>query len=70
MEDPNEKYLLKTPRTREKVLELWTQAKLQYANISKGITVPEFTCVDCATVFQCQFAFDLYNTNGDCLMEK
>lgn len=70
MKDPNEKYLLETPRTREEVLELWTKAKLQLADRYQTIGVPEFTCVDCATVFKCKLAFDLYNTNGDCLLEK
>lgn len=29
-----------------------------------------FTCDNCAAVEGCFAAFDLYNTNGDCLMEK
>ena len=29
-----------------------------------------FTCKDCAQRFTCHVAFDLYNTEGDCLAEK
>lgn len=31
---------------------------------------PEYTCDDCQQVDKCEFAFDLYNTDGDCLAEK
>lgn len=30
----------------------------------------EFTCDTCAARFECVYAFDYYNTNGDCLAEK
>lgn len=28
------------------------------------------TCWDCTSKDTCEFAFDAYNTNGDCLAEK
>jgi len=28
---------------------------------------PKFSCDDCPDVNKCQFAFDPYNTHGDCL---
>lgn len=31
---------------------------------------PELTCVECPSVKNCEFAYDSYNTNGDCLAEK
>jgi NTP pyrophosphatase (non-canonical NTP hydrolase) len=62
--------LLSTPRNREEVLELWKQAKIQLGEKYKATVVPEFTCVDCSTVYRCQLAFDLHNTNGDCLLTK
>lgn len=31
---------------------------------------PEFTCDRCADMPSCTLAFDLYNTNGDCLATK
>lgn len=31
---------------------------------------PEFTCDNCAHMPECSLAFDLYNTNGDCLASK
>ncbi len=30
----------------------------------------EFTCDDCRDRRTCEWAFDPYNTNGDCLAEK
>jgi hypothetical protein len=35
-----------------------------------GIQIVSFTCDDCPSAPSCEFAFDLYNTNGDCLAEK
>ena len=29
-----------------------------------------FTCDDCAAATECEFVFDPYNTDGDCLAEK
>lgn len=29
-----------------------------------------FTCDDCGANDNCEYAFDLYNTDGDCLAEK
>lgn len=30
----------------------------------------EFTCHGCPSAGTCEFAWDLYNTDGDCLAEK
>lgn len=36
-----------------------------------GIKVEELTCYDCAAALDgCEFAFDPYNTDGDCLADK
>ena len=32
--------------------------------------ITDFTCYDCPLACNCRFAFDLYNTDGDCLAEK
>lgn len=29
-----------------------------------------FTCAQCGAKGECEFAFEAYNTNGDCLAEK
>ena len=29
-----------------------------------------YTCTYCASQRDCEYAFDLYSTNGDCLAEK
>lgn len=33
-------------------------------------SIEKFTCDDCPAVRTCGFAFDPYNTDGDCLAEK
>jgi len=33
-------------------------------------SVEDFTCYNCKGWRDCEFQFDLYNTHGDCLMEK
>lgn len=35
-----------------------------------GLTRTEMTCKDCEDNNTCPFAWDAYNTYGDCLMEK
>lgn len=47
------------------------------AAVEKGLAkdITSFTCYDCPMALpskdaRCPFAFDLYNTNGDCLWEK
>ena len=35
-----------------------------------GEPVPTFTCEGCEFQHKCIYAFDLYNTDGDCLMVK
>lgn len=35
-----------------------------------GLAFEDFTCSNCKMVDGCPFAFDMYNTDGDCLMEK
>lgn len=32
--------------------------------------IKKFTCDDCPAKRTCEFAFDTYNTDGDCLAEK
>jgi hypothetical protein len=40
--------------------------------VGEGMATPEqaFTCDGCGFAPRCLFAFDLYNTNGDCLADK
>ena len=33
-------------------------------------SIEDFTCYHCRYYIKCPCLFDLYNTNGDCLMEK
>lgn len=36
----------------------------------EGLVIADFTCTNCQFVTTCRSAYDLYNTNGDCLEEK
>jgi len=35
-----------------------------------GIKLDDLSCMDCCAWRRCEFAFDGYNTHGDCLAEK
>lgn len=67
--DPGDEYLYAEPRTFE---ELYSDRQVLSAQIAEGPS-PEparITCDACRLVSRCVFAFDPYNTNGDCLLEK
>ena len=34
------------------------------------LKIEDFTCCDCPVVKECQYAYDAYNTQDDCLAEK
>jgi hypothetical protein len=36
----------------------------------QGRDVLDCSCLDCSDAYICQFAFDPYNTNSDCLASK
>jgi len=38
--------------------------------IGHPVGVRDFTCANCPEVKTCPFAFDAYNTDGDCLKDK
>lgn len=57
-------------RTEEQLLKLRKKAIkkiLLENNYNKRI---EFTCDDCAVRNRCRFAYDVYNTDDDCLAMK
>ncbi len=35
-----------------------------------NLQVKEFTCNECDNTILCRYAYDLYNTDGDCLAMK
>lgn len=58
----------KVPRT---FAELSGQREFSTAvAMSGGQPAPKFTCDHCTRAFRCQWAYDLYNTDGDCLDDK
>lgn len=46
--------------------------KMQFARHIKenNLNVLDCTCVDCTLITTCEYKFDLYNFNGDCLADK
>lgn len=40
------------------------------AEVAQGWEIDEFTCDKCSDRYDCEYAFDMYNTNGDCLANK
>lgn len=40
------------------------------AEIVEDFCIEEFTCDECGAAPTCPYAFDPYNTDGDCLAEK
>lgn len=58
------------PRTFDELVLARARSVESYAQLSGGGMLREFTCDSCRFVSKCQFAFDQYNTLGDCLQEK
>jgi len=54
---------------REELLQIRKQAAIQYQIYYKK-ECPAFTCDECLQVYKCKYAYDFYNTGGDCLAEK
>lgn len=46
------------------------QESVKHLRLVVGYDVERFTCDDCSGAPDCDYAFDGYNTNGDCLAEK
>lgn len=56
--------------TRSTPLKEPELATLRAEALQLDPSITSFTCDDCAARYNCNFCFDLYNTNGDCLAEK
>jgi hypothetical protein len=61
-------WLLETPRTEEELKNLRDHQLARAEEYKLPITA--FTCDTCETRFICYLAFDLYNTDDDCLLMK
>jgi hypothetical protein len=59
---------LKTPRTPDELAELRHESLERERQ--EGRKVSEFTCDGCTLAPVCFFAFDGYNTDGDCIASK
>jgi len=57
-------------RTKKQLAEHRRAVLLAAEKIARGPTPASFTCDDCELAPRCTLVFDLYNTDGDCLLEK
>lgn len=58
------------PLTRAEADELREFALAAYKEHHDDQVLPKFTCSTCVFLAWCEFAYDLYNTDGDCLASK
>lgn len=57
---------------REIFENIWTPENINDAS-RMGLSIPpfeDFTCSDCPKAENCPYAFDLYCTDRDCLLDK
>lgn len=66
--DPNDEWMWKTPLTPEELAGLEEESRFHAK--AEGIDFERYTCKDCSLRTLCTLAFDDYNTDGDCLLEK
>ena len=53
--------------------ELYTKSRIAQLIAEEHIVVPckeEMTCYGCDIADTCEWAWDLYNTHGDCIADK
>ena len=65
--DPEDEFMLVRDRTDAELADL--RDALLYSH-HQWIGDGGFTCDGCDLAKRCDFAFDPYNTNGDCLLSK
>lgn len=60
--------MLGQERTDEEVATLRAAVMREYADLD--LEIDAFTCDECPAKNTCEWVFDLYNTDDDCLAEK
>ena len=70
--DGKRKYLTYCSAHNERLKKQEALSLLVYSKtpLAHEYGADKFTCFGCSQVGTCQFAFDLYNLDGDCLAEK
>lgn len=58
------------PLTRKEADELQEAAVTELLERRPEGSAKDFTCSTCVFLAWCEFAYDLYNTDGDCLASK
>jgi hypothetical protein len=58
--------------TRAVARQVWNELsdRIRVEFKEEGFKFADFTCATCELVAKCEHAFDAYNTDGDCLVEK
>lgn len=60
---------LDVARNRERYVRLKLSARA-VGDMKAFLSFPEYTCAECPKAPKCEFAFDRFNTDGDCLEAK
>lgn len=69
--DPENRWLWKIPLTDTELHELKLSVKNNVdGNYRYETDCDRYTCNDCPLNKKCSLAFDPYNTDGDCLLDK
>lgn len=66
--DPGDEFSPLTPALSEERLQVLRSVFVEL--YGEDMKSKSFTCDDCGLRATCPLVFDLYNTEGDCLMDK
>lgn len=68
---PDDEWRFLHSRTDEELAAAYAETAAELKrSFRRDVKREEFTCHECAIVRECIVAFDIYNTHGDCLMDK
>jgi hypothetical protein len=55
---------------KDQIYTMSVKELVEHAQSRRPVKIEDFTCYDCPLWTTCRFAFDIYNLDDDCLMEK
>jgi len=58
------------PLSKEHAKEHADKTRQALTVLRGEVSIDQITCEECYSNAGCEYAFDMYNTNGDCLAEK
>lgn len=65
--DPADEWLWLHERNED---EMQDALKRGLSHLPRGAKAEDFTCHECKLRLKCTLAYDSWNTNGDCLLDK